>query len=109
MDFKAEWKKFKGNLITSEPLKLNIELIRNYEDIMNIFPNAIFLNKNPNDIITKWGVFVALFGRLFFQLKMVFFEKYVVILQITSQEPNSDIIIRIKEEILASLEFILCE
>ena len=108
-DFKNEWKMSKNNLITTEPLKINIELIRNYEDILNIFPNALFLNKNPHDVITKWGVFLSLFGKIFFQLKMIFFEKYVLILQISSKEKNSQIIMRIKEEILSNLEFILCE
>lgn len=109
VDFKGKWKQSKKNLISTEPLKINIELIRNYEDILNIFPNAQFLNKNPHDSITKWGVFLSLFGKIFFQMKMIFFEKYVLILQITSEENNSEIVMRIKEEILANLEFILCE
>lgn len=109
VDFKKEWKKNKGNLLTTEPLKINIDLIRNYEDILNIFPNAQFLNKDPNSPMTKWGIRVQLFERIMFQLKLIFFEKYIIIIQISSEESNSQIIQRIKQEILANIEFIFCQ
>ena len=108
-DFKSEWTACQPNLLTTEPLKLNIELIRNYEDLLTVFPNAQFLNKQPQNPVTKWGIWAILFDRLKFMIRLVFFEKYVAVIQISGREDNSGLVRRIKEEILANLEFILCE
>ena len=108
-DFKLKWQKNSHAVLSTEPLRINHELIRNFQDLLDIFPNAQFLNKNPQNPLTKWGVVATFFGKLTVFLKLVFFEKYTVIAQIcVENDRETELFSRIKAEILASFEFIFC-
>lgn len=96
-------------MLTTEPLRINQEIIRNYQDLLEIFPNARFLNKTRENSLTKWGILAKFFGKLTVFLKLVFFEKYTVIAQVCLEnDRETEYFSRIKLEILASFEFIFC-